>query len=87
MSDLIDTRDKEIAALKAERDRLRARLEAHEAQEAAQGPVRIRVLPPETRAIMPSDEELRGLFDAVIGQWPRDFRTSSWRCLGAPFLP
>ena len=67
MSDLIDdTRDEEIAALKAENRRLRA-------EQAAQGPVRIVPLLPETRAILPSDAQMGELFGAVTGKWPRDF--------------
>ena len=67
MSDLIDdTRDEEIAALKAENRRLRA-------EQAAQGPVRIVPLLPETRAVMPNAVQMRELFDAVNTHWPRDF--------------
>jgi hypothetical protein len=63
MSDLISS-DEEIAALRAENARLRA-------AEEAQGPVRL--LPPETRAVMPNNLQMRELFDAINTHWPRDF--------------
>jgi hypothetical protein len=35
----------------------------------------VRILPPETRAVMPITMELRELFDAVATHWPQDFAT------------
>lgn len=69
MSDQLGIKE-ELAQLRRENTRLRAALEA---QEAAQGPVRILPLLPENRAILPSKLEMRELFDAVLEHWPRDF--------------
>ena len=78
MSDLI-TRDQELVQLRAENARideelvlLRAENARLRHQEEAQVGM-VRVLAPETRAVMPNNVEMRELLDAVNTHWPRDF--------------
>ena len=72
MSDLI-TRDEELAELRAQNASLSSQNARLKAEQESQGPVTVRVLVPETRAILPNAVELRELFDAVNTHWPRDF--------------
>ena len=69
MSDQISP-DEEIAALKAANADLLAANARLRAEQAAQGPVRIVPLLPETRAIMPNNVEMGELLAAVTSKWP-----------------
>ena len=65
MSDLLSV-DEELRLLRAENERLR--------RQQDMGSM-VRVVLPESRAILPTRTELKGLFDAVLTHWPRDFAT------------
>jgi hypothetical protein len=94
MSDPI-TRDEELAQLRAENARLssvdeelahlRAQNARLKAEQESQGPVTVRVLPPETRAVMPTRAEMKELFDAVNAHWPRDFENVEHDAFAAAF--
>jgi hypothetical protein len=73
-----------LKTVAAENAELRRRIEMLEAKlnPPARAPKRVleegtRVynLPPENRAIMPNDVEMRALFDAVLKYWPRNFES------------
>lgn len=67
------TRDEEIAALKTENAHLQTVLARLRAEQESQGPVTVRVLPPESHAILPSDAQMHELLTVVQKHWPKDF--------------